>query len=97
MRHVSVWFIELIKLAGGRRLHPLTAQCPICRQMVRLHVNRAGRRHVFAHARHLYEGARLSAHYAADVKCVGSGSPRLFDPRPSEHQRFEVPKSLMER
>ena len=59
MRHLSVWVIEFFKLLGGQRLRPLTAQCPICQQMVRLHLNRAGRRHVFAHARALYEGARF--------------------------------------
>ena len=54
MRHLGVWVAEFFKLLGGRRLHPLTTQCPICQQMVRLHVNRAGRRHVFAHARAIY-------------------------------------------
>jgi len=94
VRHLSVWIVELIKLAGGRRLHPLVAQCPVCQQMVRLHVNKAGRRHVIAHARDLYEGARFSAHYAAKFKCVGSGGRKLFDPRPNEHQRFKLPSSL---
>lgn len=96
MRHLSVWVIEFFKLLGGQRLRPLTAQCPICQQMVRLHLNRAGRRHVFAHARALYEGARFSVHHAAKIKCVASGSPRLFDPRPGEHQRFKLPSSLLE-
>ena len=96
MRHLSVWVVEFFKLLGGRRLHPLTTQCPICQQMVRLHVNRAGRRHVFAHARALYEEARLSVHYAAAAKCVGSDKPKVFDPRPSEHQRFKLPSSLLE-
>jgi hypothetical protein len=96
MRHLSVWVIEFFKLVGGRRLHPLTTQCPICQQMVRLHVNNAGRRHVFAHARALYEGARFSAHYAAKIKCVGSGSTKLFDPRPGERQRFKLPSCLLE-
>ena len=97
MRHLSVWVVEFFKLLGGRRLHPLTTQCPICQQMVRLHVNKAGRRHVFTHARALYDGARFSAHYAAaTVKCVGSDSPKLFDPRPSEHERFKLPRCLLE-
>ena len=51
MRILSVWVLEFIKLLGRRRLHPLNAQCPICHQMVRLHYNKAGRRHLFAHAR----------------------------------------------
>ena len=96
MRHLSVWVIEFIKLVGGRRLHPLMTQCPVCKQMVRLHVDKAGRRHVFAHARELYEEFWLSIHYAAKFKCVGSGSRRLFDPRPNERQRFKLPNSLLE-
>jgi len=51
----------------------------------------------FAHARELYEGSRLSVHYTAKFKCVGSGNPKLFDPRPSERQRFKLPNSLLER
>ena len=51
MRILSVWVLEFIKLLGRRRLHPLNAECPICHQMVRLHYNKAGRRHLFAHAR----------------------------------------------
>lgn len=99
MRHSLVWLVEfgkllVGKLLGGRRLHPIAAQCPICQQMVRLHVNKAGRRHVFAHARELYEGARLSVHYTAEVKCIGSGAPKPFDPRPTEHQRFKLPNTL---
>lgn len=96
MRHLSVWVIEFAKLLGGRRLHPLVAQCPICQQMVRLHVNKAGRQHVFGHARELYAGSRFSVHYAAKVKCVGSGSIKLFDPRPNEHQQFKLPSLLNE-
>jgi hypothetical protein len=96
VRHLSVWAIELVKLLGGRRLNPLTAQCPICQQMVRLHVNKGGRRHLFAHARTLYEGSRFSVHYAAKIKCVGSGTRKLFDPRPNEHQHFKLPNSLLE-
>lgn len=94
MRYFSVWAIEFIKLLGGRRLHPLVTPCPICGQMVRLHADKAGRRHVYAHARDLYEGSRLSVHYAAKVRCVGSGSVKLFDPRPNEHQHFKLPSSL---
>jgi len=96
MRHVSVWIVEFVKLLGGKRLHPLVTPCPICGQMVRLHVNKAGRRHVFAHARELYAGSHLSEHYTAEVKCVGSGSTKLFDPRPNERQRFKLPNSLLE-
>ena len=70
MRILSVWVFEFIRLLGRGRLHPLNAECPICHQMVRLHYNRAGRRHLFAHAREysraLYEGSRYSAHYSAD-------------------------------
>ena len=40
---LSVWLVEFIKLLGGRRLHPLNAECPICHRMVRLHYNKAGR------------------------------------------------------
>jgi hypothetical protein len=96
MRHLSVWVVEFFKLLGGRRRHPLTAQCPICQQMVRLHVDKAGRRHVYAHARALYEGSRLSVHYAASIKCVGSGGQKRFEPRPNEHQQFKLPNSLRE-
>ena len=77
MRLLSVWAMEFIKLLGGRRLHPVVTQCPICKQMVRLHVNKAGRRHVFRHARTLYEGSRLRVHYTAEMKCVGSGALKI--------------------
>ncbi len=97
MPQLSVWVIEFIKLLGGQRLHPLVTQCPICQQMVRLHVNKAGRQHVYGHARELYEGARLSVHYAANMKCDGSGSRKLFDPHPNEHQHFKLPNSLAEK
>ena len=30
------------------------------------------------------------------MKCVGSGSRKLFDPRPKERQRFKLPNSLLE-
>jgi hypothetical protein len=58
---------------------------------------RAGRRHLFAHARAcsrtLYEGSRYRAHYTAKIKCVGSGMLAKFDPRPNESQQFKLPKS----
>ena len=98
MRILSVWVLEFIKLLGRRRLHSLNAECPICHQMVRLHYNKAGRRHLFAHARTysrtLYEGSRYGAHYTAKIKCVGSGMLANFDPRPNESQQFKLPKSL---
>jgi hypothetical protein len=96
MRHLSVWLVEFIKLLVGRRPHPLLTQCPICQQTVHLHVNRAGRRHVFAHARGLYEGCRLCKHYAGKIKCLGSGALMIFEPHPNEHQRFKLPDSLLE-
>ena len=98
MRILSVWVFEFIKLLGRRRLHPLNAECPICHRVVRLHYNKAGRRHLFAHARAysrtLYEGSRYGAHYTAKIKCVGSGMLAKFDPRPNESQQFKLPKSL---
>lgn len=98
MRIVSVWVIELIKFLGWRRLHPINAECPICHQMVRLHYNQAGRRHLLAHARAcsraLYEGSRYCAHYSAKIKCPGSGTLAKFDPRPNENQRFKPPRSV---
>jgi hypothetical protein len=98
MRILSVWVIEFIKLFGGQRLHPLNAECPICHQMVRLHYDKAGRRHLLAHARacsrSLYEGSRYCAHYTAKIKCLGSDTLAKFDPRPSENRRFKPPKSL---
>jgi hypothetical protein len=98
MRALSVWVIELVKILGRRRLHPLNAECPICHQMVQLHYNRAGRRHLLAHARTyssaLYEGSRYGAHYTAKMKCIGSGALARFDPRPNETQNFRTPKSL---
>jgi hypothetical protein len=97
MRHLPVWVAEFIKLLVGRQLHPLLSQCPICRQTVHLHVNRAGRRHVFAHARGLYEGCRLCKHSVGKFKCFGSGALMIFDPRPNEHQRFKLPDSLLEK
>jgi hypothetical protein len=96
MRLLSVWFVEFAKLLGGRKLHPLVTACPICGQMVRLHVNRAGRQHVYAHARELYEGSRLSVHYAAKAKCDGSGRVKPFHPHPNEHQRFKLPHPLLD-
>ena len=47
-----------------------------------------------ASSRALYEGSRYGAHYAATIKCVGSGALAKFDPRPNENQRFKPPKSL---
>jgi hypothetical protein len=64
--------------------------------VVRLHVDKAGRRHAFAHARALYEESRVSVHYAAKIKCLGSDSLKRFDPRPNEHQRFKLPSALLE-
>jgi hypothetical protein len=95
MQLLPLWLREFLKMVSGRRLYPLTTQCPICRQLVRLHVNKAGRRHVFGHARALYEEARLDVHRAAKIKCVGSKSVRVFDPRPNEQQRFKLPESLL--
>jgi hypothetical protein len=94
MRQAFTWVVEFFKLFSGRRLHPLSTECPICRQMVRLHVNKFGRRHMYAHARSLYEGSRFYAHYAARTKCPGSRSPAMFDPRPNERQRFKLPDAL---
>ena len=98
MRIFSVWVFEFLKLIGRRPLYPLNAECPICHQMVRMHYNKAGRRHLFAHARAysraLYEGYSYDAHYSAKMKCVGSGTLATFDPRPNEKQRFGTPKSL---
>jgi hypothetical protein len=31
------------------------------------------------------------------MKCVGSGSRKLFDPHPNEHQHFKLPNSLIEK
>jgi hypothetical protein len=95
MQLLYLWVREFLKLLGGQRLYPLTTQCPICRQSVRMHVNKAGRRHVLGHARALYEGARLDVHHVAKVKCVGSKRVKVFDPRPGEQQRFKLPKSLL--
>lgn len=92
-----VWFREALKVLGGRPLYPLTAQCPICRQSVRLHVNKAGRRHVLGHAQALYEGAHFDVHHVAKVKCAGSKSIKVFDPHPSEQQRFKIPDSMLRR
>ncbi len=93
-----VWLVESIKLLGWRRVHPLNAECPICRRMVRLHYNKSGRRHMLAHARFysraLYEGSRYRVHYTAKIKCIGSGMLAKFDPRPDEPQHFNAPKSL---
>ena len=100
MRILSVWVVELIKLLGRQQLHPLNAKCPMCHQMVRLHYNYAGRRHLLAHARAcsraLYEGSRYCVHYTANIRCLGSGAPAQFDPRPNEDLHFKAPKSLVQ-
>ena len=96
MRLLGIWAVEFFRLLGGRRLHPVTTECPVCGQMVRLHVNKAGRHHVFAHARALYEEAALSPHRVAGAaKCAGSGSRKVFDPHPNERQRFRLPGDLI--
>jgi hypothetical protein len=95
MRLISVWVRELFKVLSRQHLYPLTTQCPICQQSVRLHVDNAGRRHVLTHARALYEGSRLGVHYVDKVECVGSRSVNKFDPRPGEQQRFKLPESLL--
>jgi hypothetical protein len=86
---IAVWFIEFLKVIGRRRLHPLNAECPICHQMVRLHYNKAGRRHLLVHARTysraLYEGSRYSAHYAADLKKASFATRSLRKP-----QKFRI-------
>ncbi len=97
MRHLSVWLAEFFKLVTRCRRHPVSTPCPICQQMVRLHVNQAGRRHMYGHARALFEGARFSVHYSAEMKCDGSGRLALFDPRPDEHQRFNLPDALRDK
>ena len=94
MRISIIWVIESIKLLARRPLDPVNAECPFCHQMVRLHYNRAGWRHLLAHARALYEGSRYSAHYIANAKCLGSGTLAKFDPHPNENQHFKWPKSL---
>jgi hypothetical protein len=98
MRTLPVWILEFLKLLGRRRLHPINAECPICRQMIRLHYNKAGRRHDYAPAwatsQALYEGSRYAVHYAAKIKCLGSDTPAKFDPRPNEHQHFKLPQPL---
>src|ERR1700733_3119332 len=94
MRISIIWVIESIKLLARRPLDPVNAECPFCHQMVRLHYNRAGWRHLLAHARALYEGSRYSAHYMANAKCLGSGTLAKFDPHPNENQHFKWPKSL---
>jgi hypothetical protein len=94
MRHISVWLIELFKLYSRRQLHPLRTKCPFCQQMIRLHVNKEGRRHMYAHARALYEGARFYPHYAVKMKCPGSRTLVVFDPHPNEQQHFKLPNAL---
>lgn len=94
MRHTSIWILEFLKLLTRGGFIP--TPCPICQCPVRLHVNKAGRRHLFAHARGLFEGSRFSIHYVAKAKCPGSGAQIKFDPRPDKHQRFKLPDSLFE-
>jgi hypothetical protein len=94
MRHLYAWLIELWKLIEGRRLYPIVVQCPVCQQKVRLHVNNAGRRHVYGHAVSLYQGAQFGRHFVGSARCLGSGRIKQFDPRPSEHQHFKLPDSL---
>ena len=95
---LHVWLIEFIKLVGRRWLQPLNAECPICHRMVRLRYNKAGRQHMFAHAR-AYSRALCKgycAHYSAKMKYIGSGMLAKFDPRPTEPERFDIPKFLTE-
>jgi hypothetical protein len=86
---LSVWLIEVIKLLGGRRLHPLNAECPFCHRMVRLHYNKAGRRHLFAHARAYSRAVRRVSVLLAKMKCVGSDMLAKFDPRPERSAVFQ--------
>ena len=53
MRIFSIWALELLKLVGRRRLHPLNVECPICHQMVRLHYNSGSPASVGARSRPL--------------------------------------------
>ena len=94
VRNLSVWVVEFLKLLGRCRLHPVNAEYPICQQMVRLHYRKAGRRHVLAYSRALYEGSHYAVHYTAKLKCLGSGTLARFDPRPNENQYFNTPRSL---
>jgi hypothetical protein len=98
VHNLSVWLVELLKLVGRRRLHPVNAECPICRRMVRLHCKKAGRRHVLAHARAcsraLYDGSRYAVHYTARLRCAGSGALAKFDPHPNEIHYFKPPRSI---
>ena len=101
MRILFVWVVEFIKLLGRRRLHPLNAECPICHQMVRLHHDNAGRRHLLAHARAcsraLYEGARYCGTALTTLQTLNVLVRTHwcdFDPRPNEDQHFKTPKSL---
>jgi hypothetical protein len=52
---------------------------------------------VLDHARGLYVGCRLCVHYVAKIKCLGSGTLMIFDPRPNEHEQFKLPHSLLEK
>jgi hypothetical protein len=84
------------KIDGGAATSPSSHAMSHLRS-AKLHVNKAGRRHVFTHARGLYEGCSLCVHYVAKIKCLGSGAMMIFDPRPNEHERFKVPDSLLEK
>jgi hypothetical protein len=46
-----VWVIEFIELLGSGRVHPLSAECPICHQTLHLHYDGGGRRHLISPAR----------------------------------------------
>ena len=94
MKQLYAWLVELWKLIDGRRLYPIVVQCPVCRQNVRLHVNKAGRRHVYGHAVSLYQGAQFRRHFVGNMQCSGSGTTKEFDPRPTERQHFKLPDSL---
>jgi hypothetical protein len=95
MRDLGVWVAEFFKLLGGRRLHPLTTQCPICQQMVLLHVNKAGRRHVFAHARPRWQIVRLKATPARFIGLVDA--PDETSAIKAAIEQFVIPPADQER
>lgn len=94
MRHLSVWVIEFLKLLGERRPRPLAAQCPICGKMVRLHVNKAGRRHMLGHARALYRRLRDFRALCSKSQMCPFTQAKVFHPHPDENQHFKLPDSL---
>ena len=98
MRHLSVWVVELFKLVGRRRLHPLRTPCPICGDKWFASTSTKPDADTCSRtARALYEGSlRYGVHYASEIRCVGSGNLAQFDPRPNEHQRFKLPSALLE-